>query len=489
MTPEDLQSHFDTSPAIRLLQANSAPFVISFLHQRFKQARTIDLPHSELVSALSAFQDHLREAQVYALKERPEEYLRDWTEKRWLHRFIQADRNEPAYQLTPHSEQVIDFLDRALDQDLGFVGAQSRLLLIMKTLNELVVHSSDDPEIRLAHLREEQAKIARQIEEIEQHGAVPIFNPTRIREQFGLAVRLFKELQSDFRGVEEKFKEITREVQKRQAQGVDTRGGILGDVLGAEAALKEQDQGVSFFEFLRFIQSPKQQDRLQSIINELLVLKELADQTDGRETMRHMVTLLLGEADKVLHTERRLSASLRRLLDFRTHDERRRVSEVLRNIRVYAAALGQEPPKHIGVEVDEPVEISAPLSRTDWAPPVKFEQVDLRVHVADEALRQKAFQAFLELRPIDWIGLRRRISLSIVQGNACTLGEVLAESPPEGIIDILAYLQIACEDGHLVRTDATEEIALQPIDGDGKSIAVTIPLVTFIAKGEMRERA
>lgn len=486
MRPDELQSYFDTSPAIRLLQAGSAPYVISFLHQRFKQARTIDLSHSDLVSALASFQESLREADCDALREKPEEYLRDWTEKRWLLRFVQAGRNEPAYQLTPHSEQVIEFLQRALQQDLGFVGTESRLLLIMKTLNELIVHSSDDPDVRLAHLREEQAKIAREIEEIEAHGLVPTFGPTRIREQFNLAVRMLKELQGDFRAVEEKFKEITREVQKRQAQGIESRSGILGDVLGAEDELKKQDQGVSFFEFLRFIQSPRQQDHLQEVIGQLLQLQELSEQTEGLETIRHMVKVLLVEADRVLQTTRRLSSSLRRLLDMRTHDERRRVSEVLRNIRVLAASLSDNPPKEIGIEVDEAIEISAPLSRTDWAPAARFEQVDLTEHVVNDELRREAFRAFLQLRPIDWIGLRRRIQQAVGMGDQATLGELLVLEPPEGLVDVLAYLQIACDDGHLVRFDASEEIVLAPRDENAKTLALTVPLVTFVAKGGSR---
>ena len=123
---------------------------------------------------------------------------------------------------------------------------------------------------------------------------------------------------------EEKFKEITRQVQHRQVQGLDSRGGILGDALGAEDELKRQDQGVSFFEFLKFIQSPLQQDRLQAIIQQLLTLRELAEQSEGLETIRHMVRGLLDEAEKVLQTTRRLSSSLRRLLDTRTQHERRR---------------------------------------------------------------------------------------------------------------------------------------------------------------------
>ena len=252
--------------------------------------------------------------------------------------------------------------------------------------------------------------------------------------------------------------------------------------LGAEDELKSQDQGITFFEFLKFIQSPQQQDRLRDIIGDLLRMRELADQSEGLETMRHMVRGLLDEAEKVLQTTRRLSASLRRLLDTRTQQERRRVTDLLRQIRVLAARMSDDPPRQIGFEIDGAIDISAPMLRTDWSPPVTFEQIDLTEHVADEELRRELFRQFQQLRQIDWNAMRRRIHQAVKERGHCTLRDLLNEEPPEGLIDVLGYLQIACEDGHQVRADASEEVILP--DGDLGLLALTIPLVTFVEGGK-----
>ena len=481
MTPERLLIHFETSTAIKLLQAKSAPLIVSFLHQQFKQTRVIAIPHSEFLPALKAYQERLQEIGCDGLRDKAEEYLRDWSspDKRWLHRFLESGRDEPMYQLTPHSEVVIEFLEHALQQDLTFVGTESRLRLVIQTLEELLVGSSDDPEVRLQHLRDEQARIAAEIASIEQHGLVTTFGPTRIREQFAIAVRMLRQLQGDFRAVEDKFKEITRQVQQRQVLGVESRGGILGDALGAEDELKRQDQGVSFFEFLKFIQSPQRQDRLQAVIKQLLQLHELADQAEGLETIRHMVRGLLDEAEKVLQTTRRLSASLRRLIDTRSQQEQRRVTELLRQIRVLAASMSDAPPKSLGIEINDAIPISAPMSRTNWAPLSRFERIDLTEHIADEALRREVFRQFLQLRPIDWGGMRRRVRQALEPRGHCTLRELLDDEPPEGLLDVLGYLQIACDDRHLVRPDATEEFVLR--NGELGMVAVTVPLVTFVS--------
>lgn len=482
MHPEQLRIYFDTSPAIRLFQAKHAPLIARFLFEQFKRHRAISRPHSELLPALAAYQEQLVDEGVEGLRDKPDEYLRDWSspDKRWLLRFLEAGRDEPMYQLTPHSEAVLEFLERALQQDLAFVGTESRLRLVMQTLEELVVGASRDPQLRLQHLRTEQARLAEEIAEIERCGRVQTFAPTRIREQFALAVGVLKQLQGDFRAVEEKFKEITRQVQQRQVQGLDSRGGILGEALGAEDELKQQDQGVSFFEFVKFIQSPQQQDRLQDLIRQLQALRELADQTDGLATVRHMVRGLLDEAQQVLQTTRRLSSSLRRLLDERGRQERRRVTDLLRHIRVYAAALAEDPPRRLGAEIEDSLELAAPLSRTNWAPAAGFRQVDLTEHVVDEALRRDAFRRFQQLRPIDWNAMRRRIRLALERAGSCTLRDLLAAAPPAGLIDVLGYLQIACDDGHLVSTEASDELVLD--SGESGKMSITVPHVTFVTR-------
>src|SRR5207253_2516510 len=105
---------------MRLLRAGNVPYVVAFLYRRFKKARMISIPHSELLPAIATFREEVQEHNAEALRDKPESYLIDWCDKRWLRRVLEAGRNEPVYQLTPHSEEVIEFVDRALHRDAGF---------------------------------------------------------------------------------------------------------------------------------------------------------------------------------------------------------------------------------------------------------------------------------------------------------------------------------------------------------------------------------
>lgn len=89
------------------------------------------------------------------------------------------------------------------------------------------------------------------------------------------------------------------------------------------------------------------------------------------------------------------------------------------------------------------------------------------------------FSQLQQLNPIDWNTMRRRIRESTGLFGNRTLGALLHDEPPEGLIDVLGYIQIACEDGHQVCTDAIEEVILP--DGDLGLTVLSIPLVTFVA--------
>ena len=102
------------------------------------------------------------------LKDRAETYAITWStsDSRWLRRFLDAAHAEAVYELTPHTEVVLKFLDDVLERNLGFVGTESRLKRIIDTLSNIVVRGSADPARRLDYLRNEQERIDREIASI-----------------------------------------------------------------------------------------------------------------------------------------------------------------------------------------------------------------------------------------------------------------------------------------------------------------------------------
>ena len=241
--------------------------------------------------------------------------------------------------------------------------------------------------------------------------------------------------------------------------------------------LKQEDQGVSFYEFVRFILSPSQQERLQTVIQQLGRIQELAELTDGMETVRRMVPVLLAEAEKVMHTNSRLSATLRRLLDERAYRDRQRVAQVLREILSLASAMASAPPRDsVGLELETKIEITSPFSRSFWMEPPRFEALDLTERENDEEQRAAAFRALAQMRRLDWRRMRSCIADAVAMDADVTLGRLLASHPPEaGVIEVLGYLQIARDDGHLVSLDAKKRLSCRRERTASRKLAVTVP--------------
>ena len=491
MQLDQLLTFFDISPAASLLRSQNAPFIIDFLESQFKQSGRTLISHSDLVGAFLTYQEDLQESYPNKLPSPAENYLSDWcsNETRWLRRFLEAVNDEPTYELTPHTENVLIFLDRVLDTDLGFVGTESKLKLVIGYLSDIVIGASDDPQTRLDHLEEEKVRIDREIEKIKTDGQVAKYHPAQIREKFQMTVSILKQLQGDFRAVEESFRHITTQVQKQQAEGTSTRGGILEGALDAEDVLKKKDQGVSFNEFVKLILSPVKTKQLEQIIQGIRVIPELDQQQEGIEVVRGMITLLQNEADKVMRTNQRLSTTLRRLLDPQAHAERQRITQLLKEIRQLAVTQSTDPPeKLVGVDIEVKLHIQSPFRRTFWVEPVQIESVELADFEVDEGDRLSTFQQLAAMQRLDWHSMKDRVQEMTSFNNTLTLSELLETFPPEsGAIEVLGYIQIAQDEGHSVSMDEFEQVVIPPINEIDQWVELRIPLVTFSQKGNLSE--
>lgn len=480
---DSLIAFFDVSPVVRLLRADNAPYIIDFLGQTFKSGESIVVGQADLRSRLALYQEEIHESDPEALSGTIEKYIAAWTEAGWLHRFLEAIAEEPQFELTRHSEAALRFIDSVVIDEKSLIGTESRLRLVIETLEDIVEGASADPERRLNILREQRRALDEEIVSIESGKAIQVYRPAQIRERFQTAVHLLRDLQSDFRAVEEHFQIIARDVQQLQAAGNDTRGGILGYALDAEDLLKTQDEGISFFAFVAFLFSPAQQASLGKTIQELQRLAALADQTESMSRVKRMVPGLLAEADKVMRTTARLSTSLRRLLDARAAADRVRLANVLRDIRKAAIQLGEAPiDKSIELVVEADIDLASPMSRTFWAPPQAFADQEVTEHRFDSQHAFDVAAAFARLQRLDFRKMRRQIREATVEGQSVMLADLVRMRPIEaGVIELLSYLQIAHDDGHRIDHSILDTIILHEARFDSP-ISVSIPRVTFLPK-------
>ncbi len=483
MRRDSLRAFFDTSPTIKLLRSDYAPWVVEFLHRLFKSGERISVGQLDLRVQLAAYQEELHELDPGQLPGAPEQYLNRWVEQGWLHRFFEATAVEPQYQLTRYAEDALHFVDSTLTKGASLVGTESRLRVVIESLEDIVRGASADPQRRLDYLRAQRTQIDAEIVALETGKSVQVYQPAQIRDKFQTAVELLKQLQSDFRAVEERFQRIVRDVQQKQSAGQETRGGILGFALDAEDILKKEDEGLSFFAFVAFLFSPTQQAALRNTIHEVQQLAPLVDQHESLARLRRMVPALLAEADKVMKTTMRLSATLRRLLDAQTSAQRRRLASVLDEIKQTALQLRSNPPTEIELSVTSAPQLASPTTRPFWKPGTVFDNEQPAEHEVDLEKLQYVTRSFAKLSRLDFRKLRGRVREATGDGQSVTLASLFAEEPVRGgVVELLGLLQIAHEDHHRIDHSTSETLIVQPADERQPPLRVQLPRIVFSPK-------
>jgi len=490
MRREELLSFFENSPTARLLQSDLGAWVIAFLHDTFKSSSLLSISLTDLKSRLKEFQAEIHASNPSVMPGTPDRYITHWTQSQWLCRFVDSNSLEPQFQLSPHAEEAIRYVENSISRRRQLVGTESRLRLIINTLTDIVRGSSDDPDRRLASLYAQRDAIQGEIDAIESGERCHVYQPSQIRERFQTAIQLLRELQSDFRAVEDRFQQIARRVQELKASGLDKRSSILGYALDAEEALKHEDEGVSFYAFVRFLLSPTEQATLRKQIQEIQQLTPLTDQKDSLDRLGKMVPSLLAEADKVMRTTSRLSSSLRRLLDSKSEAHRSRLTQVLSEIRDAAVLLRDSPYEPISITIDTDASLQSPIARPFWVPEIGFHSIPSEAQsIAPDQIEVLA-SAFSKLIRLDMRKLRKNIREATFEGHDCSLTDLIAHFPTEiGIAEILGYLQIAHDDAHDIDVTRDELIELPAGPDPTQKMRVRVPRILFQAKAKNRDFA
>ncbi|MFN7730431.1 MAG: DUF3375 family protein [Pirellula sp.] len=501
MHRHEIIQFFESSPATRLLRSDLAAWVVCFLKSTFKDDVRISIGQSELRGQLAEFQRWVRSMHPNTMQGPPERYLSQWTESLWLKRSMEASSNEPQYQLTPAAEEAIRFVEESTERRKRSIGTEGRLRLILDTLQDIVRGASSDPQKRLHFLRSRVDELQQEIDSIESGTAVQAYQPAQIRERFQTAVHLLRELQSDFRAVEEQFHTIALRVQSLQAEDNGQRGSILKFALDAEDMLKSSDEGISFFAFVRFLLSPNEQMAARKNLQEIQNLEPLAEESESLARMNRMMPALLAEADQVMRTTSRLSTILRRVLDSRASAQRARAAKVLGDIRRSAVQMRNAPPSDFEFTIDCPHDFQSPMARPFWSPAPEFVSPEIIENVVDAEVAQQATTSLQRLQRLDFRKLRSHVREATLDGRECTLQDLLDCFPTRlGMADILGYIQIAHDDGHTIDSDSTQCVTYfrlqseSPVASDRSSpqsapaekVQITAPRILFRAKAKSR---
>ena len=477
-------------PAVKLVRTHKAPLVLGFIYRVFRENRRAALPEGQVRAALEAYLDDLRGAadaedadEVYeddvagiqnksranakvptapSVANHPKtaaEYLAVWCDDAhgFLRRYYDTGSDEPLYELTSGTEKAMLWLESL--KQTRFVGTESRLENIFSTLDEILKFSDDDPTRRREQLIAEADALIAEADRIKATGHVESFTPVQINERFERILATARELLSDFRQVEDNFKRIAREIAERHAHPGVTKGAIVGHLLDSHDALRNSEQGQSFFAFWELLLSQEKRNRFEDQMRQVMVLDSLDADYRADATLPQFISLLVREGEIVVASHQRLSTNLRRVLDTSHLAERQQVGELLREIRQAALSVSQAPPaapEFISIQ-DFPDVFSA-MSRPLWQASASA-QASGPIEEETGKLSVEELRRLQSLSKLSVSALKKNVETCLESAESVTLPQVLERFPPkEGVMEIVGYLIVASDENRHYISDDHEEI-------------------------------
>jgi hypothetical protein len=464
-------------PAWRLLRAEHAALVASFLHRVFIVPNVRVMAQSDLAEALEDELFNLRERSGgNAFPKSAIDYLNDWAanEKGWLRKFYRHGSDEPHFDLTPPTEKAISWLAGLTAR--AFVGTESRLLTLFELLKQMAEGTETDPDVRIAELNKRRQEIDSEIERLTA-GDLPMLDDTALKDRFQQFAAIARELLADFREVEHNFRGLDRRVRERIASRDGSKGTLLAEIMGERDEISDSDQGKSFRAFWDFLMSSRRQEELTQLLERVLALPPVAElQPDPRLRRVHYDWLEAGE-----HTQRTvalLSQQLRRFLDDAAWLENRRIMDILRGIESKALSLRNAYPEGEFMSIaTAAAEIDLPMERPLYTPSLKprLANVALAAGEADfdtAALFSRVF--------VDMAALAKYIRQSLQERSQITLSDLIAARPLQhGLAELLAYMQLATDAFKSVIDEEIADVIFWDTE-DGRAKQATLPRVIFV---------
>jgi Protein of unknown function (DUF3375) len=466
------------SPAWRLLSADNAPLVLSFLHRVFVVENVRSISATELSSRL--------DDELYALNERngrrfpkpAKAYLDDWAspDAGWLRKYYPEGTDEPHFDATPSVEKALQWV-RSL-QEREFVGTESRLNTIFELLRQIVFGTEPDPRTRIEELKRQRQLLDDEIARIEA-GDVRLLDSSAVRDRYQQFSATARELLADFREVEENFRKLDRGLREKIAGWHGGKGELLDDVLGSRETIAGSDQGKSFQAFYDFLLSQARQEELSALLDSVHRLGEITDSTEGDQRLRHIHYDWLDAAERTQATVRQLSEQLRRFLDDQAWFENRRVIDILRDIEARGFQFRDSRDSAISTEIDSVAPaVRLPMERPLYAPVRKSRIDSTGVRPAGEDEETDPAALFEQVH-VDPGPLSAGVRDALRRDPQVGLTELVAIHPlQQGLAELVTYLSLRDEAFRVVYDERHHE-QISWRESDGRARTATLPRITF----------
>jgi hypothetical protein len=322
-------------PLWRLLASVNGPTVMGLLQTHlYDEERS--LPASIFHERIERELERLRNAGE-DWPQTAQAYVAGWLAEGYLERRFPAGVSEEEYELSTSTIEAIRFVSGLVKPHSA--ATESRLGLVIDALARLSDETDSDKTRRIARLREEQARIEREIDAI-QHGALHILPEAAALERTREIISLADGLAGDFRRVRDQFEQLNRDLRERIMENDGKRGEVLDSLFAGIDLIAESDAGRTFSAFWRLLTDPEQSATLEQALDQLMARDFVANLAiNERRFLLRLTRTLLEQGGMVHDVLQSFARSLKHFVQSREFLEHRRLNQLLRQAQLAALAL------------------------------------------------------------------------------------------------------------------------------------------------------
>lgn len=461
-----LLNTLNTSPSVELLRSRNREMTIVFFVTTFSNKQGVissENIHTQLADFLESYEiqnDEDSEISVFDTYEtKAKKYILNWTNRGFLTNYPD-EQGEVFYELSAHSSKTIDWL-ASLKKD-EFVGTESKFNNILNQLKELVEFTNDDTDKRIQLLKEKKLEIEQQIQRIEIGEDVKVFEEFEIIPRFNQLNQSAKELLSDFKEVEDNFKEITKGIYQKHADGSLTKSDILEFTFDALDELKDSQQGKSFYAFWSFLLNPELQDRWETLTKELYKTLEEKAIPINDPFLKGMKKHLHNSGQKVYKANDKMAEKLSRIIRENESSKSEATKNIIQKIKKQLVEISKAKIKpDISFALEGDVELNIQYERKLTFEPKEDITYSDKPKMADEDITSSQhLNKLFSKSNIDKELLRKRIKDVLKEKSQTTLLDVVENygGLEKGLPELFGYIGIVKEFKHIISPDKTQSI-------------------------------
>ncbi len=454
----------------RLLTANNAPFVISFLYREFMEEYKREIPEDELISHLESYMESLEEFDD--TKKTPYDYITSWSSEEYgyIRRFRPVDKKDDTVytDLTLKAQKAIEYI-LGLKAET-FIGTESKLMIVFNILEEIKRQSEADPDERLKDLLKRKADIENEINKVKS-GEISVWEDGKIKENFLQTLKIAGEISSDFRELEQNFRDMHRNFREKFATWQGGKGNLVENYFDSEKEVMETEQGRSFKGFLDLLTSYNSKTHLDELFNYAQNLTCIR-KTGKRQNKDDILLNWLEGNIRVNRIIKIMAEDLSRYVDDNRKAEDTQINSAIKNIEKNVLSLQGDFPKGNFFEIDDTsLDINLVFNRPLFKVPLKIDtstppQYDTR---------EVDMSVLYKYTAVDKNLLEKNIKYLLNAYEQITLGEVIKKYPLQyGLEELLTYFMLKIPQ----ISSNSEETVMWKRD-DGKYVSARIPKIIF----------